>query len=92
MKKRNYKQERKTAIARGETSVGSSSGDASRHRDRRAYESKNGDIPAGKELHHKGKNGKGKTKVISRKANRADGGKKGSKAGKSKGGRKGGKS
>lgn len=90
-KKRDYKQERKTAKARGETGVGSSSGDASRHRDRRAHEKKNGKIAADKELHHKGRNGKGSTKVISKKANRADGGRKGDKAGKAKGGRKGGK-
>jgi len=32
---RDYKQERKTAIARGETGVGSNSGDAVRHRARR---------------------------------------------------------
>lgn len=32
--KRDYKQERKTAIARGETGVGSKSGDAVRHRAR----------------------------------------------------------
>ena len=88
-KKRNYKQERKTAIARGETGVGSKSGDARRHRDRRAHESKNGKIPAGKELDHKGRNGKGATRVISKSANRADGGRKGSKAGKAAGGRKG---
>lgn len=50
--KRNYKQERRTAKRRGETGVGSKSGDATRHRDRRAYEKRNGKIPAGKELHH----------------------------------------
>ena len=32
---RDYKQERRTAIKRGETSVGSNSGDATRHRARR---------------------------------------------------------
>lgn len=86
-KKRDYKQERRTAKRRGETGVGSKSGDARRHRDRRAHERKNGEIPAGKELHHKGRNGKGSTKVISKKANRADGGRKGDKKGKARGGR-----
>lgn len=90
-KKRDYKQERRTAIRRGETGVGSESGDARRHRDRRAHERKNGKIPAGKELDHRGRNGKGSTRVISKKANRADGGRKGSKAGKARGGRIGGK-
>lgn len=85
--KRDYKQERKTAIKRKETGVGSESGDARRHRDRRAHESKNGKIPADKELDHKGRNGKGSTRVISKKANRADGGRKGDKSGKASGGR-----
>lgn len=92
MKKRNYKQERRTAKARGETGVGSSSGDARRHRDRRAHEKKNGKIPAGKELDHKGRNGTGSTRVISKKANRSDGGRKGDRKGKAAGGRKGGRS
>ena len=86
---RDYKQERKTAKKRGETGVGSKSGDARRHRDRRKHESTNGKIPQGKELHHSGRNGQGSTKVISKSANRADGGRKGNKAGKARGGRKG---
>jgi hypothetical protein len=86
--KRNYKQERRTAKKRGETGVGSKSGDARRHRDRRAHEKRNGKIPAGKELDHSGRNGTGDTRVISRKANRSDGGKKGDKKGKAAGGRK----
>lgn len=86
-KKRNFAQEKRTARRRGETDSGSSSGDAKRNRDRRAHESKNGKISAGKELHHTGRNGSGATKVISKKANRADGGRKGNKAGKAKGGR-----
>lgn len=85
--KRNFAQEKRTAKRRGETASGSSSGDAKRNRDRRAHESKNGKIPAGKELHHKGRGGSGSTKVISKKANRADGGRKGNKAGKATGGR-----
>lgn len=90
-KKRDYKQERRTAIARGETGVGSKSGDARRHKDRRAHEKKNGKIGPGKELDHRGRNGTGSTRVLSKKENRADGGRKGSKAGKARGGRKGGK-
>jgi len=91
-KKRDYKQERRTAIKRGETGVGSKSGDAKRHRDRRAHEKKNGPISKDKELHHPSGKANGKTKVISKKANRSDGGKKGDKKGKAVGGRKGGRS
>jgi hypothetical protein len=87
-KVRDYKRERALAKKRGETGVGSKSGDAKRHRDRRAHEKKNGKIASDKELHHSGRNGSGKTKVISKKANRADGGRKGNKAGKARGGRK----
>jgi len=91
-KQRDYKQERKTAIARGETGVGSKSGDATRHRDRRKLERTSGKkVPNGKEVHHEGKGAKGKTKVISKAKNRSMGGKIGSKAGKAIGGRKGGK-
>ncbi len=71
---RDYKQERRTAKKRGETGVGSKSGDATRHRDRRAYEKKNGKIPKDKELHHTKKRAKGKTRVISKKSNRSKGG------------------
>jgi hypothetical protein len=42
-KVRDLKQERITAIRRGETGVGSKSKDATRHRARRAYEKKHGD-------------------------------------------------
>ena len=87
-KKRNYKQERRTAIARGETGVGSNSGDAKRHRDRRAHEKKNGKISKGKELDHPKGKASGPTRVISKSANRADGGRRGNKAGKAAGGRK----
>lgn len=89
--KRDYKQEKKTAVARKETRNGSSSGDAKRNKDRRAHEKKNGKIASDKELDHAGKNGSGKTRVVSKKANRADGGRKGNKAGKAAGGRKGNK-
>lgn len=87
--KRDYKQERKTAKKRGETGVGSKSGDATRHRDRRAHEKKNGKIGSGKELHHTKKGAKGSTKVISKKSNRSMGGKTGNRKGKASGGRKG---
>ena len=41
-RKRNYARERELAIRRGETGVGSSSGDAKRHRARRKVENKLG--------------------------------------------------
>lgn len=41
-KGRDYEQERKTAIARGETGAGSKSGDATRHRARRKVEKRLG--------------------------------------------------
>ena len=87
--RRNFAQEKRTARRRGETDSGSSSGDAKRNRDRRAHENKNGKIPAGKELHHTGRGGSGSTKVISKSANRADGGRKGDRKGKAAGGAKG---
>ena len=95
--KRNYKQERKTAIARGETSVGSKSGDATRHRAQRKYEKANGDTPAGYEIDHKkplksgGGNGSGNLRARKVSENRSAGGKSGNKAGKAAGGRKGSK-
>ena len=94
--KRSYKQERKTAIARGETGVGSESGDAKRHRARRAYEKKYGKLPDNVDVDHKkplkdgGSNDVGNLRKRSQKANRSAGGKSGSKAGKAAGGRKGG--
>lgn len=96
-KKRDLKQERKTAIARGETGVGSKSKDATRHRARRKFEKENGKIPAGKDVDHKktlksgGSNGKSNLRLKSASANRAAGGRAGNKAGKAAGGRKGGK-
>lgn len=51
--KRDLKQERKTAIARGETSVGSDSKDARRHRARRKYEKEHGKLPPGVDVDHK---------------------------------------
>jgi hypothetical protein len=97
MIKRNLKQERKTAIARGETSVGSKSSDATRHRARRKVANKLGDAAvAGKDIDHKkplksgGSNAISNLKVRSPSSNRSAGGKAGSKAGKSTGGKKGG--
>ena len=94
---RDYKQERKTAIARGETGVGSSSGDATRHRARRAV-AKTRDIPKGTEVDHKhplksgGSNSSSNLRVRYSSSNKSAGGKSGSKAGKALGGRKGGSS
>ena len=49
--KRNYKEEEKTAKARGETGVGSSSGDAERHRARRKL-MKLGAVKKGEDVDH----------------------------------------
>ena len=95
--KRDYKQERKTAKKRGETGVGSKSGDATRHRARRKLE-KDGRVSKGdgKDVDHKkslksgGSNSKKNLKVSSPKTNRSKGGKSGSRKGKAQGGRKGG--
>jgi|DEB19_MinimDraft_2_1074335.scaffolds.fasta_scaffold40919_2 hypothetical protein len=92
---RDYKQERKTAKKRGETGVGSKSGDAVRHRAVRKYEKSTGKkVPAGYEVDHKVavKNG-GSNEVSNlrlRKAsdNHSAGGKMGNRAGKARGGRK----
>lgn len=96
--KRNYKQERRTAKRRGETGVGSSSGDAKRHRARRAMEKKVGKAKLrGKDVHHKrpvksgGGNSGSNLALASRKSNRAAGGRIGNRAGKAAGGRKGGR-
>lgn len=95
--KRDYKQERRTAIKRGETGVGKDSGDNVRHKARRKVEKEDGPVPKGREVGHKraiksgGSNSKSnlRTEPVSR--NRSNGGKSGSKAGKAAGGRKGGK-
>ena len=89
---RDYKQENKTAKARGETGVGSKSGDATRHRARRK-KAKTSDV-SGKDVGHKkslksgGGNGSSNLKVESKSSNRSKGGKAGSKKGKAAGGRK----
>lgn len=94
--KRNYKQERATAKKRGETGVGSKSGDATRHRARRAVIKTRGKSSvAGKDVHHKkglksgGSNKRSNLASISRSKNRSHGGKIGSRRGKAAGGRKG---
>lgn len=50
--KRNYKQEYKTAAARGEVGAGHDSGDAVRHRARRVM-LKKGAVKAGQDVDHK---------------------------------------
>ena len=86
--KRNYKQERKTAIARGETGIGSESGDSRRHRDRRKYIKENGALSSDEHVHHSGKGATGSTTKKSASKNMADGGKRGDKKGKARGGAK----
>lgn len=93
---RDYDQERKTAVARGETGKGSSSGDARRHRARRSVEKRLGkNAVKGKDVDHikpvksGGSNESSNLRVRSVAANRSDGGKSGSVSGKSAGGRKG---
>jgi hypothetical protein len=83
-KNRDYKQEMKTAKARGEDK-----GKSRRTVDGRKAR-KEGKVKANQEVHHVGSNGTGKTKVISKSKNRSMGGKKGNKEGKARGGRKGG--
>jgi len=93
--KRNYKQERATAKKRGETGVGSSSGDATRHRARRKIAKTSGFSKIrGKDVDHRtsiksgGSNSRSNLRIRSKSANRAAGGRVGSKAGKASGGRK----
>lgn len=97
MKERNYAQERKTAIARGETGKGSKSGDAQRHRARRKKEKEIGrKLRTDEHVDHKkkvkdgGSNHSSNLRIRSASSNQADGGRSGSKAGKAKGGKKGG--
>lgn len=94
--KRDYAQERRTAIARGETGSGSKSGDATRHRARRIVENKLGkDAIKGKDIDHKrtiksgGTNSESNLRVRSVSENRSDGGKSGDRSGKAAGARKG---
>ena len=75
--KRDYKQENKTAKARGERG-GSDADHAKRMRARRAYEKKHGDLPSTIEVDHKthlrdgGSNGMSNLRARPRSANRAD--------------------
>lgn len=93
---RDYEQERKTAISRGETGVGSKSGDAKRHRARRVVEKRVGKSKLkGKDVDHikpvksGGSNESSNLRVRTVAANRSDGGKSGNTSGKASGGRKG---
>ena len=77
---RDYAQERKTAIARGETGAGSKSGDATRHRARRVVEKRLGKSAVkGKDVDHKrtlksgGSNEASNLRVRSISENRSDG-------------------
>lgn len=91
-KKRNYKRERELAIKRGETGVGSKSGDAQRHRARRIVEKDVGDLPSDSVVDHKvrvrdgGSNVRSNLRVRSLSSNAADGGRVGDR--KAKGVRK----
>lgn len=76
---RDYAQERKTAKARGETGVGSKSGDATRHRARRKVIKRLGkaavngkDVDHKTKLKHGGGNGIKNLRVRERRANRSD--------------------
>lgn len=97
--KRDYKQERKTAIARGETGVGSKSKDATRHRARRIVEKRVGrklrpdeHVDHKKPLKSGGSNSSSNLAIRPASANCSAGGKMGSSAGKAAGARKGHKS
>lgn len=90
---RDYKRERQLAVRRGETGVGSKSGDAQRHRARRKVQKKLGRKLAPDEVvdHIKrvkdgGGNGDSNLRVRSLKSNAADGGRVGNR--KAKGVRK----
>lgn len=80
-KGRDYEQERKTAIARGETGAGSKSGDATRHRARRKVEKRLGrKLGATEVVDHKkrlkdgGSNNDSNLRVRGLSENAADGG------------------
>ena len=85
-KKRNYKRERELAVRRGETGVGSGSGDAQRHRARRKVEKRLGrKLPSDQVVDHikrvkdGGSNDGGNLRVRSLSSNAADGGRVGDK-------------
>lgn len=92
---RDYKQERRTAIARGETGVGHMSGDAIRHRARRLEEKRLGHkLPTSVQVDHKmplkkGGNPAGHNlRLLPASVNMSKGGKSGNRSGKAEGGRK----
>lgn len=88
---RDYKQERKTAIKRGETSVGSKSKDATRHRARLKVEKSIGrKLASSEHVDHKNgmSNNRANLRVRSARANTSAGGKAGNKQGKANGARK----
>lgn len=84
-KGRDYKRERELAIRRGETGVGSKSGDAQRHRARRIVEKEVGDLPSDQVVDHKtrvkdgGSNDRSNLRVRSLSSNAADGGRVGNR-------------
>lgn len=89
-KGRDYKRERELAIKRGETGVGSKSGDAQRHRARRIVEKDVGDLPADQVVDHVkrvkdgGGNDRSNLRVRSLSSNAADGGRVGNRKAKGK--------
>lgn len=89
-KGRDYKRERELAIRRGETGVGSKSGDAQRHRARRIVENDVGDLPSDQVVDHKhrvkdgGSNARSNLRVRSLSSNAADGGRNGNHKAKGK--------
>ena len=88
---RDYEQERKTAIKRGETSVGSKSKDATRHRARRKVEKSIGHkLSSDQHVDHKNgmSNKRSNLRVRSARSNTSAGGKAGNKQGKANGARK----
>lgn len=94
--KRNYSEERKSAIARGETSNGKESGDNKRHKARRAKEKQLGrKLPSDVHVDHKkplksgGSNDTSNLRLKGALSNSSHGGEIGDKKGKAKGGRKG---
>ncbi len=93
--KRDYQQERKTAIRRGETGTGHNAGDSIRHRARRKKEKELGHkLSSSQHVDHKnkvkngGSNGSKNLRVMSASKNMADGGRSGNTAGKAAGARK----
>lgn len=88
-----------TAIKRGETGVGSNSGDALRHKARRKVQREMGkQLPPSVHVDHKktlksgGSNASSNLRLRNARENMSAGGKSGSKSGKAAGGRKGAKS